>query len=139
MNNNNFLFIYGSLRQDFNNPAFSYISQYFNFVGNAYVQGKLVDMGEFPAGVFSIEGHKIIGELYQIKQPEQYDWAFAQLDDFEGVLVEANETPDFIRQQTTVFLPNNETVQSWIYWYNGNTNNNPIIESGNIFDFKKTN
>jgi gamma-glutamylcyclotransferase (GGCT)/AIG2-like uncharacterized protein YtfP len=130
-----FLFIYGSLRQGFNNPAFAYISQYFSLIGNATVQGKLVDMGQYPVGVPTTENYTIKGELYKLNNSDEFDWAFEQLDDYEGIHVEANESPLFLRMETKATIQNNETLQCWIYWFNGDVQHKPIIESGDIFDF----
>ncbi len=136
MNPTPYLFLYGSLRQGFNNPAFAYISNYFTLVGNATVQGKLVDMGNYPVGVPDND-NTIIGELYQLNEMEQFDWAFSQLDDYEGLHVEENEIPLFLRKQTTVTLLNKTVNQSWIYWYNGDVTNKPTITSGDIFEYIK--
>jgi gamma-glutamylcyclotransferase (GGCT)/AIG2-like uncharacterized protein YtfP len=134
-----YLFIYGSLRQGFNNPAFAYISQYFTLISSATVQGKLIHMGSFPVGVPTNQNYMIQGELYQLNDVDQFDWAFEQLDDYEGVHVEENESPMFLRQATTAVLQNNTTMKTWIYWFNGDVSNKPVIESGNIFDFTPIN
>lgn len=61
------LFVYGSLRSGFHSPVYEYISRFFKFIGEAKVQGKLFDMGSYPAGVPTTEDSLIIGELYQAK------------------------------------------------------------------------
>ena len=42
------IFVYGSLRSGFKSPAYNYISKYFSLVGDAKVQGKLYNMGNYP-------------------------------------------------------------------------------------------
>lgn len=130
------LFVYGSLRQGFKSDAYQYISQYFTFVANATVAGKLVHNGNYPLGVTSNNGEKIIGELYCITNTANYEWAYAQLDDYEGVIVEANETPAYIKATATAYY-NNTEVQCILYWYNGNTDGMAVIPSGDVFDFYK--
>lgn len=123
------LFVYGSLRSGFNNPAYGYISKYFTLIGEAYVKGKLYQLPDFPAAVPSEEDSLIKGEMYSIKVPSECSWAFAQLDDYEGVQAEEGEQPLYKRVLTTVFLNNNEE-KAWVYWYNGSIEQGiPIAES----------
>jgi hypothetical protein len=52
------------------------------------VQGKLYDMGEYPAAIPGTEDYFITGELYHIAQEEEFARAMEQLDEYEGLLVE---------------------------------------------------
>jgi len=128
------LFVYGSLRKGFHNPAYEYVSRYFDFTGNAKVKGLLVDMGEYPAAVPSEGDHFIIGELYSLKNPGEFAWAIAQLDDYEGVSVEEGEPQLYRRELVHVFF-DNHTVPAWIYWYNGDVSNRPVVASGDILQY----
>ncbi|MBL0152234.1 MAG: gamma-glutamylcyclotransferase [Chitinophagaceae bacterium] len=96
------IFVYGSLRQGFRSPVYEYISRYFSFAGMAKVRGCLVDMGSYPAGVPVEDDHYIIGELYQVKDPAEFSWAIGQLDDYEGVNVEADEEQMYHRELAEV-------------------------------------
>src|SRR4051812_24409868 len=98
------LFVYGSLRKGFHHPAYDYISRYFSFVSSGRIKGVLHDMGNFPAATPAIVESFIIGELYSIKNEEEFSWAIEQLDDYEGLHVEAGEIPLFRREITDVFI-----------------------------------
>lgn len=128
------LFVYGSLRSGFNNPAYTYISKYFTLLGTAYVQGKLFQLPEFPAGVPSEDQSLIKGELYTIKIPAECSWAIAQLDDYEGVQAEEGQSPLYRRALTNVHF-NNEQTQAWIYWYNGSIEAGQLIEGGDLLAY----
>ncbi len=128
------IFVYGSLRSGFHHPAYEYISRYFTKVANATVKGKMYDMGSFPAAVPASDDHFIIGELYQLKNEEEFEWAFEQLDDYEGVIPDGNEVSLYVRSKTQVFL-DNETTTAWIYWYNGKIEDQPLIASGDVLEF----
>ncbi len=134
---NPYLFVYGSLRQGFNSPAYDYIFRYFQLIGNASSKGIMVDLGQFPAVVPTTENKYVVGELYKIKNENEMSWAFAQLDDYEGVLAESNEQPLYIRSLTDVKC-NDNIVTANVYWYNGDVHHLPIIESGDIFEYIKT-
>src|SRR5688572_25708291 len=103
VNNLYHLFVYGSLRSGFRSPAYEYISRFFNLLGEAKVRGKLYDMGEYPAAVPCNEDAFIIGELYVIKNEPEFSWAIGQLDDYEGVNVEAGESRLYRRESVEIF------------------------------------
>lgn len=128
------LFVYGSLRSGFKSPAYEYISKYFCFLGNAKVKGELYDMGHFPAAIPTHENRFLVGELYCINDPEEFEWALAQLDDYEGINPESGIKPDYKREQVQVYL-GKDIIPAWIYWYNLPIYNRPLIESGDVLDF----
>jgi gamma-glutamylcyclotransferase (GGCT)/AIG2-like uncharacterized protein YtfP len=132
-----YLFVYGSLRSGFKSEMYTYISQFFNFVSNAKVKGKLYDLGEYPAATPTTEDAYIIGELYVVKNQHEFSWAIGQLDDYEGVSVEADEVQLYRREIADIFY-NDTVTPAWIYWYNGDVNEKPIITSGDILEYLNT-
>lgn len=133
---NRFLFVYGSLRKGFNSDAHNYISKYFSFVADAKVRGKLYDLGDYPAAIPTSENIFITGELYYLKNENEYEWAIEQLDDYEGVYVDEGEKPLYRREQATIIL-DDKNVVAWMYWYNRNIEGMPLIASGDVLEYKK--
>jgi gamma-glutamylcyclotransferase (GGCT)/AIG2-like uncharacterized protein YtfP len=125
------LFVYGSLRSGFRNPAYQYLTRSFHLLGEAQVKGKLFDKGDYPVATATPEEKFIIGELYEINDPAEFSWAIEQLDDYEGIIVEEGETPLYKREPVTVYF-NGDTCTAWIYWYNGTVSNFPEIVSGDL-------
>jgi len=128
------LFVYGSLRQGFHNPAYTYICDYFHLIAPAKVKGLLYDLGDYPAAVPTDSEQYIVGELYELNQEDEYGWAMAQLDDYEGIHDSSDGTPLYRRDITTVFV-GDTTSQAWIYWYNRNAGDYPLIESGDVLQY----
>jgi gamma-glutamylcyclotransferase (GGCT)/AIG2-like uncharacterized protein YtfP len=128
------LFVYGSLRRGFRSPAYEYISRFFSFVGDARVRGKLFDMGSYPAGMPTNDNSYITGELYQANNPNEFSWAIGQLDDYEGVAVEADEVQLYRREITEVHI-SGQVTHAWIYWYNGDVSGKPLISSGDMMQY----
>ena len=128
------LFVYGSLRSGFRSPAYEYISRYFDLVGDAKVKGQLFDLGEYPAAKPSTEDKFIIGELYRIRNEKEFSWAIGQLDDYEGVNVAFDETILYRRDITEVYI-DDKIIPAWIYWYYGDVENRPVIESGDVLQY----
>src|SRR5687767_15409628 len=98
------LFVYGSLRSGFRSPAYEYVSSFFTFEGDAKVQGKLYHLGSHSAAIPGSENSFIIGELYRINNVNEFSWAMGQLDDYEGVIGDADEVQLYRREITEVYL-----------------------------------
>jgi gamma-glutamylcyclotransferase (GGCT)/AIG2-like uncharacterized protein YtfP len=128
------LFVYGSLRSGFHSPVYEYISRFFKFIGEAKVKGQLFDMGSYPAGIPTNDDQFIVGELYQAKNEHEFSWAIGQLDDYEGVSVEADGVQLYRRQITEVQL-NGQVTHAWIYWYNGDVSGRLAITSGDLMQY----
>lgn len=128
------LFVYGSLRSGFHSPVYEYISRFFKFIAEAKVKGKLYDLGSYPAGISTNDDSFIIGELYQAKNEHEFSWAIGQLDDYEGVSVEADEVQLYRREVVDVHL-NGSITKAWIYWYNGDVTGKPLIASGDMLEY----
>lgn len=131
------LFVYGSLRSGFPSPAYEYISRYFDHISDGKVRGRLYDMGTYPAAIPAHEDRFIIGELYKAKQEEEFSWAMAQLDDYEGVNVEGDEVQLYRRELAEVHTERG-TVTAWMYWYNGDVSGKTEIASGDVIEYLKS-
>lgn len=130
------LFVYGSLRSGFKSPAYEYISRYFNLVGPAKVKAKLFDMGTYAAAVPTHENKFVIGELYSIRNENEFSWAMGQLDDYEGVTVDFDEIQLYRKEMVEVFI-NDQITYAWIYWFNGDVSGKPAIASGDMLEYLK--
>lgn len=128
------LFVYGSLRSGFNHPAYAYISTHFTLVGSAKVKGKLYDLGEYPAALPTDDECYITGELYQLKEEQEFSWAIAQIDDYEGINPEPGEVALYKRALATIYI-NGQTTTAWMYWYNNDIEGKPLIASGDVLDY----
>ncbi len=128
------LFVYGSLRSGFRNPAYQYLACYFSLKGEAVVQGKFYDKGDYPVAIPSEADAFITGELYTANNPDEFEWAIAQLDDYEGLNVEAGEKPLYKRELVTVYQQGQPSL-AWIYWYNGPVDGMAEIATGDVIKY----
>jgi len=125
------IFVYGTLRSDFQHKAHGYVARYFSLMGKAFVPGKLYDAIEYPAGVPTEENHLITGELYDIKNAGEFEQAMQVLDEYEGSYDAPGEPALFRRELVNVRF-NEEEVPAWIYWYNRPVAGKKWITSGDI-------
>lgn len=130
------LFVYGSLRSGFKSPAYEYISRYFSLVAEGKVRGLLYDLGEYPAALPTNEENFIVGELYEAKDADQFQYVIGQLDDYEGVAVEAGETPLY-RREISPIETDQGSFDAWVYWYNGDVTGKPLVASGDMIEYLK--
>ncbi len=130
-----YLFVYSSLREGFRSNEYDYISRYFSFEGRAKVKGILSDLGHNPVATPTSENHFIKGELYRIINEDEFSFAIGQLDDYEGVTAEADETLFYQREIATVYKEDASEVYAWIYWYKGNVEGKPRIASGDVLEY----
>ena len=128
------LFVYGSLRSGFRNPIYKYLTQYFHLLGEAVVKGQFYDDGTNPVAVPTTADHFITGELYVVNNPEEFAWAMEQLDDYEGINVEAGESAMYRRELVEVFQ-NGQPSTAWIYWYNQPVDKMSSIETGDVLKY----
>jgi gamma-glutamylcyclotransferase (GGCT)/AIG2-like uncharacterized protein YtfP len=128
------LFVYGSLRSGFKNPAYHYLTQYFHLLGDAVVKGHFFDNGTHPVAVPTDKEHYITGELYLINNNAEFAWAMEQLDDYEGLNVEAGELPLYRRELVEAYQQG-QPSKAWIYWYNQPVQGMPLIETGDLLKY----
>lgn len=140
MERNHYLFVYGSLRSGFRNPAYKYLTQFFHLIGEALVKGRTYFNGTMPVAVPTKDEHFISGELYELNNPGEFEWAMGQLDDYEGLNVLPGEKSPYRRDMVEV-TREGKTTTSWIYWYNGDVKGMQEIEAGEVLKYlhSKTN
>ncbi len=90
------LFVYGSLRSEFDNPYARLLRSQADLVGPAEIMGSLFQIGDYP-GYRPEPCGKVHGELYRLHNPAA---TFRVLDEYEG--------PDYERVLTEI---------GWIYQY----------------------
>lgn len=126
-----YLFVYGSLRSGFTNPAYQYLAQYFSYAGEGIVKGTFYEKNNSPVAVPTTDEHFLVGELYKLNNAEEFSWSFEQLDDYEGIHVLPGEEALYKRALVEV-LQNGGTETAWIYWYNKSVADLPKIETGDL-------
>lgn len=123
-----FIFVYGTLRKEFNHPIHTCISGSIDYMDKAYFRGILYEVGKFPGAVaVSDTERRITGELYRIKKPTKL---FAVLDIYEGYHSGFPTKSLFIRVKKKVKLITGKSIQAWIYLYNRPVKKLKEIESG---------
>lgn len=108
------LFVYGSLRSEFDNPHVRMLKEQAESMGHATVRGSIFLVGQYPGYRREPEGI-VHGELWRLRQPAQ---TLAALDEYEGSVY----SRDMIYVDMT----------AWIYIYQGEVLPHQRIASGDF-------
>ncbi|MEP6467662.1 MAG: gamma-glutamylcyclotransferase family protein [Parafilimonas sp.] len=127
MNGENYLFVYGTLRNGYNLKLKDKVMSDLEYVGKAKVDASLYDLGEYPGAIKENNSNEVIGDVFLISNPER---VFKILDKYEG-----NE---FNREKDRVVLRSGKSLDAWIYWYNQKPEKALKIRQKNYLNYLKS-
>lgn len=134
MNNDEFLFVYGTLLQRTDTEMFRCLSKHADLVGPSVFQGRMFMIDWYPGVIESDDpAHKVHGEVYCLNNPAVLE----QLDRYEGVGPEFPQPAEYIRELRNVTCDNGESLTAWIYLYNHPTDGFEQITSGDFVSYMK--
>lgn len=105
------------------------------FVGYARFQGKLYDLGNYPAAVASTEpGDTVRGEIYRLHEPATN---LAALDRYEGCAPSDATPHEYVRMTADVRLEAGDpaVISTQIYLYNRPVDTLLQIKQGDYLDW----
>jgi len=128
MDNEAYLFVYGTLRSQMNDPLHRLLETQAVLVGTGTFQGKLYDLGRYPGAVPSRgTTDQVIGEIYRFSDPQR---AFEILDEYEGHRVR--------RKRVTIIQTDGKSITSWIYLYARSVTRRALIRSGDYVQYRNS-
>ena len=128
MDNDAYLFVYGTLRSQMNDPLHRLLEMHAVFVGTGFFQGKLYDIGRYPGAIRSHRNtDRVIGEIYRFSDSQR---AFQILDEYEG--------HRFKRKRVTIIQEDAKSIASWIYLYARSVKRHPRIPSGDYIQYRNS-
>jgi gamma-glutamylcyclotransferase (GGCT)/AIG2-like uncharacterized protein YtfP len=120
-----YLFVYGTLRKNYDLKLKNRVRDDLQYVGQAKVGASLYDLGRYPGAIKSNKGQEVIGDVFLVNEPVR---VLKILDKYEGVADEgakaaakgtkAAARPEFVRKKSRVRLRSGKNINAWIYWYN---------------------
>ena len=128
------LFVYGTLRRSASHPRHALL-QPSTFAGFARFQGKLYDLGSYPAAIASTDpADTVRGEVYLLHEPAA---TLAALDRYEGCTPEDALPHEYVRVTADVRLEAGDArpFSTQIYLYNRPVENLPQIKPGDYLDW----
>jgi len=122
-----YLFVYGTLMRDFSHPMHNVLIKFANFVDKAKVNGCLYEIDGYPGLVLTKESLFVKGELYRIDDEVRL---FEILDDYEECSSKFPKPHEYRRIITQVFLSDGSIINAWLYEYNHPIDYTKLIASG---------
>jgi len=129
-----YLFVYGTLRKNYDLKLKNKVIRYLQYVGQGKVGASLYDIGRYPGAIRDSRGTEVIGDLFLLTDPEK---VLKVLDRYEGLSGPEDKTAEFIRKRTNVRLRSGETKKAWIYWYNFDPSNKVKIRHKDYLNYLK--
>lgn len=124
------VFFYGTLRTGFNRTTRAGIDTFLKFSGRAWINGKLFDLGIYPAAVPATDA-RVRGEVFEMADASK---VLAALDRIEGYRAAEPERSLYTRASVQATLDDGRTEDVWVYFYNAPLGRAPRITSGDYME-----
>ena len=128
-----YLFVYGTLRNDYDLKLKNKVSEDLHFVGQVKVGASLYDIGRYPGAVRNAGGDEVIGDVFQVTDAER---VLKILDRYEGIPGNGGPT-EFVRKRSKIRLRSGKEVMAWVYWYNFDPGKKVKIKQKNYLNYLK--
>jgi gamma-glutamylcyclotransferase (GGCT)/AIG2-like uncharacterized protein YtfP len=128
-----YLFVYGTLRKDYDLKLKGRVSDDMQYVGQGKVGASLYDIGRYPGAVRNAKGDEVIGDVFLVTDPER---VLKILDRYEGIAADGRPS-EFVRKRSRIRLRNGKEVTAWVYWYNADLSKKVKIKQKNYLNYLK--
>jgi gamma-glutamylcyclotransferase (GGCT)/AIG2-like uncharacterized protein YtfP len=113
-----YLFVYGTLKSDYENPYAIALRDKSALVGTGFILGKIVQISWYPGLLLtSNNDEKVFGEVYLL--PEDSDELMIMLDTYEGVSNPPDPKDEYKKTEVTATMANDEKIRVMVYEYIG--------------------
>ena len=120
-----YLFTYGTLQPNRAPAEIASTVAQLRPVGKGFVHGVLYDLGDYPGAVLNPSSkRRISGTVFRLSKDAT---VLRKLDEYEGFDSHAPDQSLFIRTLHPVTLATGDTIECWLYTYNRNPGNAPIL------------
>ncbi|MFD2871808.1 gamma-glutamylcyclotransferase [Mucilaginibacter ximonensis] len=127
---NDLLFVYGTLLLADNEFA-NYLTRNAAFYSKGTIQGKLYDVGHYPALVIDEYGnYDVSGTVYRLHNPDE---VLRHLDPYEGY-GEGEELPYLFVREALPIQTGQGVITCWVYLYNRSLAGLSEISTGDYLD-----
>ena len=106
------VFFYGTLRTGFNRTTRAGVDAFLKFAGGGWIDGKLFDLGIYPAAVPATDA-RVRGEIFEITDAPT---VLAALDRIEGYRAAEPERSLYNRVRVVATLDDGQTQEVWVYF-----------------------
>lgn len=127
------VFFYGTLRTGFRRTTRAGVDEFLTFTGRGWINGKLFDLGIYPAAVPASDS-RVWGEVFEMADAPD---VLAALDSIEGHCPAEPERSLYDRVRVPATLDDGRLEDVWVYFYNAPLGRAPRIASGDYVEHLK--
>lgn len=125
-----YLFVYGTLRQQFTHPMAKWLSLRAQWLGSATYQGRLYQVKHYPGVVPSNNpDERVYGDVYQFPTDSVLLGELDRYEECGPVFAHPNE---YVRLRQPVSLSDGQLFKAWVYIYNRDFQQLAQIKSGDF-------
>jgi gamma-glutamylcyclotransferase (GGCT)/AIG2-like uncharacterized protein YtfP len=126
---NDLLFVYGTLSPSLAPAHVREIMAGLKQLSSGFMPGRLYDLGDYPGAVFDVGAPtRVYGEVFELPSDSRL---ISRLDEYEGFSPADPPSSLFIREKRPIIVTNNVQLSCWVYLYNRDPGNLPLIPAGN--------
>lgn len=123
-----YLFVYGTLSPNHAPREVAGAVRRLRSIGAATVKGRLYNFGEYPGAILdSSARRKISGQVFALPDDQS---VLKSLDDYEDYQPHDPQASLFVRKRATARLDDGRELRCWMYVYNRDPGDAPIISGG---------
>lgn len=130
MSDDNFIFVYGTLRKDCTTGAHKTYLTGAEFIGKAKVRGCLYRVSYYPALVLNDAAGWVCGEVYRLTSTEQLQ----RLDSYEDCASPVDAQQEYQRQKIALLTDAGNAFTVWVYAYQHAVDGLQLIPSGDFLN-----
>jgi gamma-glutamylcyclotransferase (GGCT)/AIG2-like uncharacterized protein YtfP len=128
-----FVFIYGTLSPGRAPPEIRETIARLNPVSAGSMPGRIYALGDFPGAVYDgTASTRVHGEVFEIPSDTHI---LGALDSYEEFVPDDRQKSLFVREKRPIDLADGTRRSCWVYLYNRNPQNAPVISSGSYSDW----
>jgi gamma-glutamylcyclotransferase (GGCT)/AIG2-like uncharacterized protein YtfP len=122
-----YLFVYGTLQPELAPPPLRSRLARLRRIGAGSVPGRLYDLGRYPGAVFDAAvNQSVSGEVFELSDAS----LLRKLDAYEGFDAADPGGSLYVREQRAVLLADGRRLTCWVYAYNRDPSDRPLIPHG---------
>jgi gamma-glutamylcyclotransferase (GGCT)/AIG2-like uncharacterized protein YtfP len=129
-----YLFLYGTLLPEKAPDDLASVVRRFRPVGRGQIRGRLYDFGDFPGAILDpSSGAMIQGQLVQLPADRSLLRVLDKYEEFDRSRPKASL---FVRKKADVKLSNGRSLKGWVYVYNRDPGDAPLVRGGDYSKVK---
>jgi len=129
-----YLFLYGTLLPEKAPDEVASVVKRFRPVGRAHIRGRLYDFGDFPGAILDPSSAATIqGQLVLLPPGRALLHLIDRYEEFDPSKPKASL---FVRKKADIKLSNGRSLKGWVYVYNRDPGDAPIVRGGDYSKIK---